>query len=701
MIYLVSKNNRLFSPENYTQVEFNYAINCLKNIKGLIQLDTETSGLDCHTKDLLTIQLGNKETQVVFDWTTLDKTEKDQLKAYLENPNIILLGWNLSFDFTFLYKQDIWPKNIIDGMIVEKIIFLGFPPTLSINLYSGQFGYQQVFDDNGQLKHWELSYSLKAAAKRWCNIDIDKTVRGKIINQGLTEEVVVYAANDVKWIEDIYNKQCEELNKQNLHKAIKFECEFVKCVAYTKYCGIHLDVNKWKAKMDKDLNNLNDSLNNLNDYVLNLYNENPETYSKFVKYVDPDLFGFVKPGYNCDINWSSPKQVIPLFELLGIKVKTFDKKTKKEKKSIEEKQIAPQADKFPIISLFLKYQGASKVVSTYGGNWLKAINPKTGRIHLELHSIGTDTCRMSSGGGIWKLNAQNLPHDEETRACFTAEEGNVWISCDYAGQESAITASVSNEKKIIEILESGGDLHSEVARSCWPDILGNYTDKEIKEKFNKTYRFDAKGVEFGVFYGGDAHTLMANKGFSKEVAERVYNNFMKSFPGIKKYQDYCRKEVMNKGYILMNPVLGHRAHIYDAEWQMKIKEKLKDREFMDYYWQMRRESPYCDTVQEINRFNKRKSETERQSINYRIQNRGACAFKLASIKLFNWIINNNLQNIVKMCVPAHDEWNLECPESMKEEVSDILVKCMVAGGKPFCPNVFLGADVSIGDHWIH
>lgn len=47
------------------------------------------------------------------------------------------------------------------------------------------------------------------------------------------------------------------------------------------------------------------------------------------------------------------------------------------------------------------------------------------------------------------------------------------------------------------------------------------------------------------------------------------------------------------------------------------------------------------------------------------------------------------------------EINVECPESMKEEVSDILVKCMVAGSKPFCPNVFLGADVSIGDHWIH
>jgi len=125
--------------------------------------------------------------------------------------------------------------------------------------------------------------------------------------------------------------------------------------------------------------------------------------------------------------------VIPLFEIIGIQTHTFDKKTKKEKKSIEEKQISPQKDKFPIIEIFLRYQGAAKVVSTYGENWLKAINPISKRIHAELHSIGTDTCRVSSGGGPYKLNQQNLPHDPITRACFTAEKGNKWISCDYSG----------------------------------------------------------------------------------------------------------------------------------------------------------------------------------------------------------------------------------------------------------------------------
>lgn len=176
---------------------------------------------------------------------------------------------------------------------------------------------------------------------------------------------------------------------------------------------------------------------------------------------------------------------------------------------------------------------------------------------------------------------------------------------------------------------------------------------------------------------------------------------MKKFKGIKSYQDYCRKVVMQKGYILMNPVFGHRAHIYDFEELDRIQKKFGEPGFWEYYRQMKKEAPSCDTVQQVKHYFQRKSASERQSINYRIQNRGACAFKLASAKLFNWIVQNNYQNIVLMCVPAHDEFNLECPEEMAEEVLDVIIKCMESGGKPFCPNVHLGADGGIFDYWVH
>ena len=50
-----------------------------------------------------------------------------------------------------------------------------------------------------------------------------------------------------------------------------------------------------------------------------------------------DLQGNLFEGFDtkpkCTINWSSSQQVIKLFEVLGIQVKTFDKKEKKTNKA--------------------------------------------------------------------------------------------------------------------------------------------------------------------------------------------------------------------------------------------------------------------------------------------------------------------------------------------------------------------------------
>ena len=107
MIYLVSKNKNLFKSIKYEHLDFNSAIDKLQPLKQ-VQVDTETQGLDCHTKPLLTLQLGCTDFQIVFDWTTLSNREKTQLKIYLES-NRLIIGHNLMFDLTFLYKQNIWP----------------------------------------------------------------------------------------------------------------------------------------------------------------------------------------------------------------------------------------------------------------------------------------------------------------------------------------------------------------------------------------------------------------------------------------------------------------------------------------------------------------------------------------------------------------------------------------------------------------
>lgn len=728
MIYLVSHNKSLFQTDKYIEATMEQAMSVLLPLK-LCQLDSETKGLDCHTKALLTVQLGNKDNQVVIDWTTLTLREKQIVKDYLESDRLFL-GWNLMFDLTFLYVQGIYPKHIWDGMIVEQLLYLGYPASMR-------------------------EKSLKAAAWNYLNINIDKTVRGKIINDGLTTEVVIYAAGDVTYIEDIKEKQDIEVEKQGMKLAVELECEFIKSLAYFKYCGVHLDITKWKAKMAKDQAKLNKAISELDAWVVAWDKENPHSgydiqypelkYPKYAADYSTEVKRLIKDGYKrfpqedlqtpdgkvdaykkviknqftridtqgdlftgfdtepkCVINWSSQKQVIPLFELLGINVETFDKKTKQKKKSIEANVLKPQKNDFPIIPIFLEYQEAAKVVSTYGQNWLDAINPKTGRIHVDFHSIGTDTARVSSGGGIWKLNIQNLPNDPETRACFTSEEGNAWLSADYQSQESRIIASVSKDEKMIDLFEHGcGDVHSLVAYMSYPNMIPRDTKIEDIKKLYHSWRQKAKSIEFAINYGGDYNTISKNDGIPVEEAKEIYDNFMEGFPGIKRYQDYCRMAVMRDGYILLNPLTGHRAHIYDAEELKETRSKMQEPGFWEYYQNARKRNPQDEIVQEVRHYMQRKAASEKQSINYRIQNRGAMCFKLSSIKLFNWIVDHKLIDKVKMCVPAHDEFNLECPVAIKEQVGKVLIDCMVAGGKPFCPNVFLGADIDINDHWVH
>lgn len=93
MIYLCSRNERLFKTDSYSYLPFNSCIELLDKLKQ-IQFDSETMGLDCHTKPLLTVQLGNKENQVVFDWTTMLAEEKEAYKNFMESDKLFV-GHNL------------------------------------------------------------------------------------------------------------------------------------------------------------------------------------------------------------------------------------------------------------------------------------------------------------------------------------------------------------------------------------------------------------------------------------------------------------------------------------------------------------------------------------------------------------------------------------------------------------------------------
>lgn len=586
MIYLVTGQRALFESETYKIISVEESLKLLNTLT-IVGLDTETEGLDPWTKGLKSIQLGNYEFQIVIDTTTISPLV---YKEYLESDRLFI-GWNLKFDLKFLFRQGIVPKRVWDGYLAERLMWLGYPPGIH-------------------------SLSLKSAGENYLGIELDKSVRGKIIYAGLTEDVIVYSANDVKYLEKIMRLQYEELVKKGLEKAIIYENKFVLPLAYCEYCGIKLDVNKWKAKMQKDEERVKNALAKCNEWFIK--NE-PKS-----KYIFIDRQGDFFNGFNLEpqvtLNWNSAKQLIPIFKKYGVDVTTENKENGGTKDSIDAKSLKPQKDKCSLIPLYLEYKEAVKVTSTYGENFLKQVNPVSGRIHTNYQQMGADTTRLTSGGKdkaakIEYINLLNLPANAETRACFVAEEGNKWISIDYSGQETYLMASIANDEAIIkELTEGSGDIHSLTAYMSYHEIPRDTPIKDIKKKYHNL-RQEAKGIEFAINYGGDANTISKNKGIPIEEAKKIYNSYMSGFKGLKKYQDFRRKDWFNKGYILLNNLTGHKAYIYD------YKELLEDKEWMasldwDYYREMKSCCPECDTVQRVRHFFRRKSASEKQSINY-------------------------------------------------------------------------------------
>lgn len=677
MIYLVTNQKELFKNEVYKIISVEESLKLLNTLT-VVGLDTETEGLDPWTKGLKSIQLGNYEFQIVIDTTTISPLV---YKEYLESDRLFI-GWNLKFDLKFLFRQGIVPKRVWDGYLAERLMWLGYPPGIH-------------------------SLSLKSAGENYLGIELDKSVRGKIIYAGLTEDVIVYSANDVKYLEKIMRLQYEELVKKGLERAIIYENKFVLPLAYCEYCGIKLDVNKWKAKMQKDEDRVKNALAKCNEWFIK--NE-PKS-----KYIFIDRQGDFFNGFNLEpqvtLNWNSAKQLIPIFKKYGVEVTTEDKEKGGVKDSIDAKSLKPQKDKCDLISLYLEYKEAVKVTSTYGENFLKQVNPVSGRVHTNYQQLGADTTRLTSGGKdkatkTEYVNLLNLPANAETRACFVAEKGNKWISIDYSGQETYLMASIANDEAIIkELTEGSGDIHSLTAYMSYHEIPRDTPIKDIKKKYHNL-RQEAKSIEFAINYGGDANTISKNKGIPIEEAKKIYNSYMLGFKGLKKYQDFRRIDWFNKGYILLNNLTGHKAYIYD------YKELLEDKEWMasldwNYYREMKSCCPECDTVQRVRHFFRRKSASEKQSINYPIQATGSMCLRVAMINFFEYLRTNNLLFKVYICVTPYDEINCEAPEDIANNVAKVLYDCMVKAGSYFCTKCKLDADISYDEngnlptYWIH
>lgn len=685
MIYLVSLQQELFETNFYKNMSVEES---LKEISSwnIIQFDTEGTGLDCHIAKMLTMQFGNvdKSTQIVVDLTTVNPLlYKDVIEKGF------LVGHNLKYDIKMLFAVGICPMKCYDTMIAEMLRYLAYP--------------------TGMYK-----MSLKEVALRYLGKDIDKSIRGKINQLGLVPEVIIYAANDVVDLIDIMNLQIQYFKSIKAMRALQIECSFTIPCAYYEFCGVKLDAEAWMKLYEQNVKDFREAKKALDDFVINLDN------SKFIQInLQGDLFLGWDTTPHCAINWNSPDDVIPLLKYLGFSTKGYNKEKKEETESKELKLIKKQKKINPeFVNLYAEYSRLQKLVSTYGPQYVNAINPITGRIHTEFRALGTDTGRLACGNkkineDLAKLKGlplkpkkaietcaypqvQNLPNTDEVRACFIAEKGNNFLSIDYNSEESRLLASLSGDKGMLEVFEKGYDMHSYVAYLIYPDkIPRDFDIRKIKKEFHDL-RQAAKGPEFTFAFLGNWATLVANYGMPKEEAMTIEENYKKGFAGATAYQEMCKKRTESTGIIYICKETGHIAKWWDwEEWHKRQVSK----EFWNNYKTLKATGePIPDIYQE--HFAAR-NKWDKNSVNSTTQGLGAVIFKHFNYELYKWVIQKGYFNKVKFCVPVHDEICLECPEELTEEVVKATKHFMESIGALYCHRLPLPAQEEIGKYWKH
>ncbi len=301
--------------------------------------------------------------------------------------------------------------------------------------------------------------------------------------------------------------------------------------------------------------------------------------------------------------------------------------------------------KHPIIEKVLEYRQLNKLYTTYIEGLTKGIQ-KDGKIHTIYNQATTRTGRLSSQ----EPNLQNIPARDEygklIRKAFIPSPNSLILSGDYSQIELRILASISNEETLIQAFKNNIDIHKKTASDIFK--------KEVDE-ITPIDRRMAKAVNFGIIYGISGFGLSENLNIPPKEAKTFIEQYLQTYPGIKKYMDEIVKSAHEKGYV--KTVFNRKRYI----------PELKNTNYMI------------------------RQSGERMALNTPIQGTSADIIKIAMVEVDKKLKEKNLKS--KMVLQIHDELVIDTKEEELETIKTILTEAMENVGNF---NVPLKVDINIG-----
>lgn len=470
----------------------------------LLCFDTETTGLDPNTSDLVGLSFSVKPGQAFYFPAPKNREEcldwLSPIKELLEKEGLVKVGHNLKYDMLILRWYDVQVAGPYeDSMIAHYLVepekrhgmdylaesYLGYRPK-PIESLIGKKGKNQK--SMGDLEPSEVS--------DYASEDADITLQ--LHNQ--------------------FKLALKERSVEELYKNV--EAPLVAILTDMEYQGVGLDVPF------------------LEEYSIELKSEAVQRRDSIYEQAGTEF------------NLNSPKQLGDiLFNQMGIEYK--GKKTKTGQFSTSE-DVLSKID-HAIVKDILDYRELTKLQSTYVDALPRMVNPRTGRIHTSFRQAIVPTGRLSSD----HPNLQNIPIRTERgrrirKAFVPPSDEYVLLAADYSQVELRIIAALSGDEGMIQAFKDGLDIH----RSTAAKVFGLEMDEVTSDLRRK-----AKAVNFGLAYGQGAFGLAQNLGISRKEAKEIIDNYFEKYPGIKTYMDQSIAQARENGY--SETLLGRKRALPD------------------------------------------------------------------------------------------------------------------------------------------
>lgn len=488
-------------------------------IQKLFCFDTETTGLDMFTSDLVGLSFSFTVGEAYYVSLPENKVEARQVlhefKAIFENEQIEKIGQNIKFDLLMLLQYGIELNGkLFDTMIAHYLV-------------------------QPELRHG-MDYLAEIYLK-YRTVHFEDLVGGKGKNQADIRTVDIqklcdYAAEDADItfrLKQILEKELKVNGLENLFYEI--EMPLMKVLAKMEHTGVRIDSEA-----------LRQSSEILTEEMIDIEKE------------IHNIAGF-------EFNVSSPMQVGEvLFDRLRLDDKA--KKTKTGQYSTSEDVLEKIRSKHPIINKILDYRGLKKLLNTYIDALPQLISPVTGKVHTSYNQTVAATGRLSSTNP----NLQNIPirdaQGKEIRKAFIPDEGCLFFSADYSQIELRIMAHLSGDNNMLEAFNSGLDIHTATAAKIYKIPLTEVTS-DMRRK--------AKTANFGIIYGISVFGLSDRLGIPRAEAKELIEGYFATYPEVKKYMDVSIQRAKEMGYV--ETLLGRKRFLPDINSQNSIVRGFAER----------------------------------------------------------------------------------------------------------------------------